>query len=46
MEKLVIIVLLIILLIVVLPANSLIATKGNGSFVNQDMIKADLIFLV
>ncbi len=41
MEKSVIIVLLIILPTMVLPVNSLFATKGNESFVNQDMVNVN-----
>ena len=41
MKQAVIIALLIILLIAVLPSNLSIATKGNESFVMQDMVRSD-----
>lgn len=41
MKQAVIIALLIILLIAVLPSNLSIATKGNESFVKQDMVRSD-----
>lgn len=42
MEKLLIIVLLIVILTMVLPVNPLFATKGNESFVSQNMVNANL----
>jgi hypothetical protein len=42
MEKSMIIVLLILLPTLVLPVNSMFATTGNQSSVNQDMARADL----